>query len=970
MSLKNNTSQKIISALLIISIIAPSVLFSMPKRIQAQGLPTQEQGPLSYLRTILTGTGTTAGVTNTAISVKNVAKEILRQILMTVARKLLQDMTKSTVNWINSGFHGSPLFLQNPESFFKDIAKFEIRTMVDLIGYDPLQPFGKGLALDIIAGYKGQLVTNLQYSLGKVMTDPVLRYNYQNNFNVGGWNGFLINTQYPQNNYLGYRMMATEALAKKLQGTVQNAAQKVQTTLQQGMGFLSPQKCVTNPNYNSLNNQFRPPKFNNDAFIKANPYNPPDCSSKKTTMEITLCGQQVDAYRESYKQKAAAATASFDDKDGPNNCPNKPDGSSGLEATTPGSVVANQITTALGIPMNSTLQAMGLGNSISAVFDALLNKFLGDGLNALASKVNPKPAPDTWSYEGQTLGSPADGTNTGWDAGPDEPIILSDFRKKIEGKTVTTGSILLGTCTFGSTTIDSITQAACLALSLTAGTINGGIATRGASWTANPDETTLIKEEIGNIHGCTYDGKLKKWCSSTEYTYIPGDIENTKAELQLIYNENPTNPGITQLQSRLWLKSRELDMCQPGPDLGWKDRMTEEMNRNSLKLQGKTSDSDGNLAAEAQLTLKELKFAVAFFKDWINNKMMTALPNSVIYMDAVEEIGTLSQQANELTDKKRIKNQALARLESIKTGLESITSELNALPEKPTQPEVGSSQEATMVSFYKQYKATADAISNPTSLDNMFNELTVTLEKLAKLTELMNPTNPKGCPMERAAAKWTGSAGATSTKGGETEKNIYCDAPIKGGYNHESFTHNKDAHGGFFSGLLGAIFAIPTGGLSLIPGTVGSVLTREGTGVITHKEIPYVNARNVLKWKGALKLFSHSASIQMSCNIIWKANILDYKGNLSGTPETANIVEPYLPGDTSDTSLGTCTINKTDTSTTGTTEMVGSDSNMTFEDCVASDGTNWVPNTPIEPVTADPSFIPAPTPVGSPTSLY
>ncbi len=891
---------KIISALLVISIIAPSVLFSMPKQIQAQGIATMEQGPLSYLRTILIGTSTTANVTNTAVTVKNVAKEILRQILMTITRRLLQQMTKSTVNWINSGFHGSPLFLENPESFFKDIAKYEIRTMVDMFGYDSNRyPFGKDFALNIIGSYKTQLRDNAQYTLSKVMTDPESLYNYQNNFNVGGWNAFLINTQYPQNNYLGFQMLATEALARKVNGTTQNAAQKVQTTLQQGMGFLSPQTCADNGGSNEYNkvmaNAFQRPSWNENNYIKTHPYNNPIVPGTPTYDYSAWKNYDKDWFA-----KKEAAKAEFVKN---NTCKN-------LVATTPGSVVANQITTAMGSTFRQSELGAAMGNSISAVLDALLNKFIGSGLNALASTVNPKPAPDTWEYEGQTLGSPADGTNDAWDMGPDEPIILSDFRKKIEGKTIVT-----------------VTDS------------NGA---------------TTTTEEIGDT---TKTG-------DTTRTYIRGDIKNTKAELQLIYNESSTNPGIIQLQSRLWLKSRELDMCQPGPDLGWKERMETEMNRNSLKLQGKTSDSDGNLAAEAQLTLKELKFAVNFLKDWINNKMMIALPHSVIYMDAVEEIETLSQQANELTDKRRIKNQALARLEVIKSGLDNITTELNALPVPLTQPEIGSAQEEIMVSLYKQYKATADAISNPTSIDNMFNELTVTYEKLVKLNKLV----PQ-CMAERATAGWTGSVGANSVSNGDTEKNIYCDAPIKGGYNHESFDHKNDGNSGLFGAILGGSLAIMTGGMSAVPGAIiGQVATQRDNGAVTHKDIPYVNAKKVLKWRGKLGIFGYSASIQMSCNIIWKANILDYKGNLPGTPETANIVEPYVPNDTSDSSLGTCTITKNNT-TTGETETIDSDSNMTLEDCYASNGTSWTPNTPLD-TAAESSIISSPTSVKPPASPY
>ncbi len=81
-------------------------------------------------------------------------------------------------------------------------------------GYDPNRfPFGADFALNTINSYKSQLATNAQYTLSKAISDPVLLNNYRTNFNVGGWNGFLINTQYPQNNYIGFQLIATQELA-------------------------------------------------------------------------------------------------------------------------------------------------------------------------------------------------------------------------------------------------------------------------------------------------------------------------------------------------------------------------------------------------------------------------------------------------------------------------------------------------------------------------------------------------------------------------------------------------------------------------------------------------------------------------------------------------------------------------------------------------------------------------------------
>ncbi|MEK7551482.1 MAG: hypothetical protein AAB532_02690, partial [Patescibacteria group bacterium] len=152
----NRTSQKFISLLILISILVPNVLFLKPVKVSAQvatfDVPTEIE---TGVTAVSSGTTAIATVTDTAYEIQKALKEILRQALMTVARRLLQEMTKKTVTWINSGFHGSPLFLENPKSFFKDIGKYEIKTLIDTFGYDSRRfPFGRDFALNTINSYK------------------------------------------------------------------------------------------------------------------------------------------------------------------------------------------------------------------------------------------------------------------------------------------------------------------------------------------------------------------------------------------------------------------------------------------------------------------------------------------------------------------------------------------------------------------------------------------------------------------------------------------------------------------------------------------------------------------------------------------------------------------------------------------------------------------------------------------------
>ena len=392
MTAKNKTT-KFISALIIISILMPIVLFSAPKKANAvlgvgDLVYDAANTATNWMTTAFSGLTSSSTLVNTGISVKNVAIAVGKELLRAAAKQVLAKMVQATVNWINSDFHGAPLFLENPQSFFRDIAKSELKTIVNIFGYDALlYPFGKDFVLNAINSYKSQLAINAQYTLSNVMNSA----EYRGNFNYGGWNAFLINTQYPQNNYIGFNLLATEELAARLQGTVQNAAQQVQNVLQQGMGFLSPEICDpnVNPSYNNGTNEFQKPSFQYNVKYPTVQYN--------ADGSVNLAADK--AVMDKWNADKAAAQVGWTKT---NTCL-KPDGTSGLIKTTPGAVAANQVMTALDSPLKSLELDAALGNSLAAIFDALISHFLDKGLNSLMDTVNPEAPIDNWSYDGTTL---------------------------------------------------------------------------------------------------------------------------------------------------------------------------------------------------------------------------------------------------------------------------------------------------------------------------------------------------------------------------------------------------------------------------------------------------------------------------------------------------------------------------------------------------------------------------------------
>jgi len=124
-----------------------------------------------------------------------------------------------------------------------------------------------------------------------------------------------------------------------------------------------------------------------------------------------------------------------------------------------------------------------------------------------------------------------------------------------------------------------------------------------------------------------------------------------------------------------------------------------------------------------------------------------------------------------------------------------------------------------------------------------------------------------------------GNGGGLNATQSGTEQHLFCDAPIKGGYDHEGFRQS----------------------------------TAGARGNVTHPEIPLVNAKDVLKWsRWGWGTGDYTASIKLNCNIIYKSTVLDYKKNLPGltgiveTYEANNIEDGNEGGDSSGGGSGIC----------------------------------------------------------------
>ena len=239
-----------------------------------------------------------------------------------IIKMLLQKLTLSTVNWINSGFDGSPSFIQDPGKFFGDIADNEILQFgIEING---INPYSQDWLKNQVLAYKTKFADNARYSLNDLIQQTNPEYSaatFQQDFSMGGWDAWTAMTQVPANNPLGFKLMADNEIQKRLAGTSQSVAQNTRDALQAANGFLGDQRCIS-PGSGQIDYNVTWSEY--EAGLKATP-------------PIQLC--------------------------------------SSWEYVTPGKMIADYATQVTGYQNNSLLNVQDLNDAVAAISDAILNQF-------------------------------------------------------------------------------------------------------------------------------------------------------------------------------------------------------------------------------------------------------------------------------------------------------------------------------------------------------------------------------------------------------------------------------------------------------------------------------------------------------------------------------------------------------------------------------------------------------------------
>jgi len=324
------------AAFIILSILTVSLSPIFANKVEAQWIVWD---PGNFVPNTITAVNTTV-----AGPVKEFGLDTIAWIIVNL---VIERMAASTVNWINTGFKGSPAFVTDPEKYFADIGKkvagqyiFTNKNLGFLCG--PIQ------AKVRIALAKNFIYDNRQW---QCTLDDVKGNldDFLDDFEKGSWDKFFELSQREQNNPIGALMKAENELSLQI-STRQDVKEK---ELNWGNGFLSWKDCALY-----------------------------DKGAKGQTVTDMI---DQSAYNDSGEYVENFVT-------GPERTlPDVPPKCIQERINTPGSVISTQLNKTLGIGS----EKLAVADEINEMVSALLNQLVGKIVGGIGSGLRSLSRPDS-----------------------------------------------------------------------------------------------------------------------------------------------------------------------------------------------------------------------------------------------------------------------------------------------------------------------------------------------------------------------------------------------------------------------------------------------------------------------------------------------------------------------------------------------------------------------------------------------
>lgn len=248
------TSAKILLGFLIVTLIAPTLFFARPQKAEAlislaQCIAAQAVGAAQGAAAAVPAAAfsvMTIDATQAMLAGKGPAGQdwiqcFMKGLVRIIAKTLLHTFTQSIVNWINTGFEGSPSFVTNPEGFLTDIADQTIGRVIEDISPLLCSPFRLDIQFDLGLNLSLNTQDEIHCRLSDVIANVRGAYDgfVQGAVGSGNLSRWIHIAGTPQNNPYGAYIATTNKLSI---GITTATGQQIKL-LDWGKGFRSWRSC-------------------------------------------------------------------------------------------------------------------------------------------------------------------------------------------------------------------------------------------------------------------------------------------------------------------------------------------------------------------------------------------------------------------------------------------------------------------------------------------------------------------------------------------------------------------------------------------------------------------------------------------------------------------------------------------------------------------------------------------------------
>ena len=313
-----------------------------------EAVPTTAPATVSAVTTV----DSTEKEAATTLEEENKAQQCLKDIAYYGAKKLLEKFTTQTINWIQGGFKGQPMYLRDPQSFFKDLANEEWAKITNTIAFDTENyPFGRDTMIALLRSELSTFEKNAQFTLRQAVPTGD-ETDFYRDIRIGGLNAFFAQTLLPQNNPVGFYEMTQQVIDRKTEGGDINNIMSIKEELNQSGGFLSQKICAISEHESG---EYIDPSKENDGIFNEQDWKDIRDDKNRTAEE-----------RDDAKKRICKI----------------------WETTTPGQTIANVLATTTTTNIRQAELIKDVNQSLAAIFDAALAKLAEMGLKALEGETD------------------------------------------------------------------------------------------------------------------------------------------------------------------------------------------------------------------------------------------------------------------------------------------------------------------------------------------------------------------------------------------------------------------------------------------------------------------------------------------------------------------------------------------------------------------------------------------------------